>query len=159
MGKTKRPAGKSLYPLKPAIGAFLDLPLGPGFAAFPDRIDKDFIEKSILQLRQTFYFEALNIITKEEWNLHIQFGFQQFTNPLEYLKCVDLETEEEADIRIFQYFRLHQEADEVMNQYLNSAAGDIRNAFLTTRSPLFKMSVKERDEYVTNGLAAHVAPA
>ena len=33
------------------IGAFLDLPLGPGFASFPDLIDKDTVlEKSILQL-------------------------------------------------------------------------------------------------------------
>ena len=49
-----------------------------------------------------------------------------------------------------------------MNQYLNSAASNIRNDFLRTRSPLLKLSVKEIDEYVTNGLArpaAHVAPA
>jgi hypothetical protein len=66
MGKSKCPAGKSLYPLKIAIGAFLGLPLGPGFAAFPDLIDKDLVEKSMLQLRQTFYFEALNVITRLE---------------------------------------------------------------------------------------------
>jgi len=75
MGKSQRPARKSHYPLKFAIGAFLDLPLGPGFATFPDLIDKDSIEKSILQLRQTFYYEALNVITKEDWNLYIHFGF------------------------------------------------------------------------------------
>jgi hypothetical protein len=51
------------------------------------------------------------------------------------------------------------EANEVVNPYLNSAAGNTRNAFRTTRSPLLKTSVKEIDEYVTNGLAAHVAPA
>ena len=45
-----------------------------------------------------------------------------------------------------------------MTQYLNSAAGNIRSAFLEARSPLLRMSVKEIDEYVTNGLAAHVAP-
>jgi hypothetical protein len=51
MGKSQRPARKSHHPLKSAIGAFLDLPLGPGFVAFPDLIDKDSVEKSILQLR------------------------------------------------------------------------------------------------------------
>ena len=103
--KPKRPGGKSPYPLKSTIGAFLDLPLGPGFAAFPDLIDKDFVEKSILQLRQTFYFEALNVITQEDWNLYIHFGFQQFANLLDYLKCVDHETEEEADTDTFVYIK------------------------------------------------------
>ena len=51
MGKAKRPAGKPPYPLNNAIGAFLDLPLGSDFAAFPDLIDKDSVEKSILKLR------------------------------------------------------------------------------------------------------------
>jgi hypothetical protein len=73
--KPKRPGGKSPSPLKPVIGAFLDLPLGPGFAAFPDLIDKDSVEKSILQLRQTFYFEALKVVTKSDWNRYIHFGF------------------------------------------------------------------------------------
>jgi hypothetical protein len=83
MVKPKRPGGKSLSPLKPVIGAFLDLPLGPGFAAFPDLIDKDSVEKSILQLRQTFYFAALKVVTKSDWNRYIHFGFQQFANPLD----------------------------------------------------------------------------
>jgi hypothetical protein len=78
MVKPKRPGGKSPSPLKPVIGAFLDLSLGPGFAAFPDLIDKDTVEKSILQLRQTFYFEALKVVTKANWNRYIHFGFQQF---------------------------------------------------------------------------------
>ena len=46
-----------------------------------------------------------------------------------------------------------------MNEYLNSLAGDIRNAFVLTHSPLLKMSVKQIDEYVTNRLTAKVAPA
>ena len=46
-----------------------------------------------------------------------------------------------------------------MNKYLTSAADNIRNDFLKTRSSLLKMSVKEIDEFVTNGLAAPVAPA
>jgi hypothetical protein len=98
-------------------------------------------------------------MTKADWNLYINFGFQQFANPLDYTKCVEHETEEEADIRVFRYFRLHQEADEVVNEYLNSLAGEIRNAFLLTRSPLLKMSVKQIDEYVTNRLTAKVTPA
>jgi hypothetical protein len=77
----------------------------------------------------------------------------------EYLKCVDQETEEEADIRIFRYFCLHEEAYAVINKYLSRAAGDIRNDFLKTRPSLLKMSLKEIDEYVTNGLATPVAPA
>jgi hypothetical protein len=101
MVKPKRPGGKSPSRLKPVIGAFLDLPLGPGYATFPDLIDKDTVEKSILQLRQTFYFEALKVVTKSDWDRYIHFGFQQFANPLDYLKCVDQETEEEAEIRIF----------------------------------------------------------
>ena len=79
MVKPKRPGGKFPSPLKPVIGAFLDLPLGPGFAAFPDLINKDSVEKSILQLRQTFYFEALKVVTKSDWNCYIHFGFQQLT--------------------------------------------------------------------------------
>jgi hypothetical protein len=154
MVKPKRPGGKPPYPLNPVIGAFLDLPLGPDFAAFSDLLDKYSVEKSILQLRQTFYFEALKVVTKSEWNRYIHFGFQQFANPLDYLKCADQETEEESDIRIFRYFCLHDEADAVVNKYLNRAAGNIRNDFLETRSPLLKMRVKEIDEYVTNGLAA-----
>jgi len=51
MGKSPPPAGKTPYPLKPAIGAFKALPLGKGFAALPDLIDVDSIEKSTLQLR------------------------------------------------------------------------------------------------------------
>jgi hypothetical protein len=78
--------------------------------------------------------------------------------PLDYLKCVDLETEEESDIRLFRYFHLHQEANKEVNPYLNSAVGLIRNDFVKNRSLLLKVNVKERDEYVTNGLAAHVAP-
>jgi hypothetical protein len=104
-----------LSPHKPVIGAFLDLPLGPGFAAVRDLIDKDSIEKSILQLRQTFYFAALKVITKSDWSRYIHFAFQQFANPLDYLKCVDQETEAEAEIRIFRYFCLHEEADAVVN--------------------------------------------
>ena len=100
MGKPKRPGKKSPYTLQPAIGAFLALPLGKGFAALPDLIDADSVEKSTLQLRQTFYFEALNVITKADWNLYIHFGFQQFANPLEYLKCVEHEMEAEYEIRI-----------------------------------------------------------
>ena len=46
-----------------------------------------------------------------------------------------------------------------MNEYLNSLAGDIRNAFVLARSPLLKMSVKEIDAYVTNSFTAKVAPA
>jgi len=159
MVKPKRPGGNFPSPLKPVIGAFLDLPLGPGFAAFPDLIDKDSVEKSILQLRQTFYFEALKVVTKSDWNRYIHFGFQQFANPLDYLKCVDQETEAEADIRIFRYFCLHEEADASINKYLCRAACHIRNDFLKTRPSLLKMSVREIDEYVTNGLAAPVAPA
>ena len=158
MGKFKPPTGKIPYPLKSAIGAFLALPLGPGFAALPDLIDANSIEKSTLKLRQTFYFEALNVITKADWNLYINFGFQQFANLLDYLKCVEHETEEEYEIRIYRYFHLHQEADEVVNEYLNALAGDIRNAFVLTRSPLLRMSVKQIDAYVTNRLTAKVAP-
>ena len=86
-------AGKNPYPLKPAIGALNALPLGKGFAALPDLIDADSVEKSTLQLRQTFYFDALNVITKADWNLYIHFDFQQFANPLNYLKCVKHEIE------------------------------------------------------------------
>jgi hypothetical protein len=102
MVKPKRPGRKPPSPLKPVIGAFLDLPLGPSFAAFSDLLDKDSVEKSILQLRQTFYFVALKVITKSDWNRYIHFGFQQFANPLDYLKCVDQETEAEADICILR---------------------------------------------------------
>ena len=103
----------------------------PGFAALPALIGKDSIEKSIIKLvRQTYYYEALNVVTKEELNHSILFGFQHFDNPLVYLKCVDLETEIESDIHILRYFRLHPEADEEVNLYLNSAAGNIRNDFL-----------------------------
>ena len=115
MGKPKRPGGKSPYTLPSAIEAFLDLPLGPGFAVVPALIDAESVEKSTIQLRQTFYFDALNVMTKADWNLYIYFGFQQFANLLEYLKCVNQETEEEADIRVYCYFRLHQEANEVVN--------------------------------------------
>ena len=116
MVKPKRPGKQPPYTLPPAIEAFLELPLGPGFAAVPALFDADSVEKSTFQLRQTlFYFEALNVMTKADRNLYIYFGFQQFANPLEYLKCVNQETEEEAEIRVYRYFRLHQEADEVVN--------------------------------------------
>jgi hypothetical protein len=92
-----------------------------------------------------------------DWNLYIHFGFQQFPNPLDYLKCAEHEREEESDICIYRYFCLHQEADEVVNEYLNSAANNIRNSFVQTHSPLLRMSVKEIDEHVAKGLA-HVAP-
>ena len=110
----------------------------------------------ILLEKQTYYYEALSIITKEDWNYYIHFGFQQFTDPLDYIKRVDPETEEESDIRLFQYFRLHQVADEEVNPYLNSAVGLIRNDFVKNCLPLLKLNVKEIYEYVTNGLAAHV---
>ena len=159
MGKPKRPGGKSPYTLPSAIEAFLDLPLGPGFAAVPALFDAESVEKSTLQLRQTFYFDALNVMTKADWNLYIHFGFQQFANPLDYLKCVNLETEEEAEIRVYRYFRLHQEADEVVNIYLSSLANEIRNGFLKSRSPLLKMSVKQIDEHVSSSLLhVKVAP-
>jgi hypothetical protein len=54
MGKPKRPGKKSPYSLQPAIDAFLALPLGKGFAALPDLIDADSVEKSTLHLRQPF---------------------------------------------------------------------------------------------------------
>ena len=99
-------------------------------------------------------------MTKADWNLYIQFGFQQFANPLEYLKCVAHETEEECEIRVYRYFRLHQEADEVVNVYLNSLANEIRNSLLKSRSPLLKMSVKQIDEHVSNSLLTDkVTPA
>ena len=101
MGTSKHPGKKSHYTLKPAIGAFIDLNFAPGFAALPDLIGKDSVEKSIIQLRQTYYYAALSVITKEEWNHYIHLGFQQFADPLDYLKCVDLETIEESDIRLF----------------------------------------------------------
>jgi len=66
MRKPKRLVKPASYTLPPAIEAFLDLPLGPGFAALPDLIDADSVEKSTLQLRQTFYFEAFNVITKAD---------------------------------------------------------------------------------------------
>jgi hypothetical protein len=102
MVKSMRPGKPPPYTLPPSIEAFLDLPLGPGYAAVPDLFDAESVEKSTLQLRQTFYFDALNVMTKDDWNLYIHFGFQQFANPLEYLKCecVNLETEEEADLRV-----------------------------------------------------------
>ena len=150
--RPKRPGKPAPYTLPPAIEAFLELPLGSGYAAVPALFDADSVEKSTLQLRQTFYFDALNEMTKADWNLYIYFGFQQFANPLEYLKCVNLETEEEAEIRVYRYFRLHQEADEVVNIYLNALAGEIRNGFLKSRSPLLKMSVKQIDEHVSSSL-------
>jgi hypothetical protein len=142
-----------------SIEAFLELLLGPGFAAVPELFDAESVEKSTLQLRQKFYFDALNVMTKDDWNLYIHSGFQQFANPLEYLKCVNLETEEVADLRVYRYFRVHQEADEVVNIYLNALAGEIRNGFLKSRSPLLKMSVKQIDEHVSSSLLnAKVAP-
>jgi hypothetical protein len=135
--RPKRPGKPAPYTLPPAIEAFLELPLGPGFAAVPALFDADPVEKSTLQLRQTFYFEALNVMTKADWNLYIHFGFQQFANPLEYLKCVAHETEDEYEIRIYRYFRLHQEADEVVNVYLNSLAGEIRT-FLCLGRPFLR---------------------
>ena len=152
MGKPKRKGKPLPYTLPSAIEAFLDLPLGPGFAAVPALFDAESVEKSTLQLRQTFYFDALNVMTKADWNLYIQFGFQQFANPLDYLKCVNLETEEEAEIRVYRYFRLHQEADEVVNIYLNALANEIRGSFLKSRSPFLKMSVKQIDEHVSSSL-------
>jgi hypothetical protein len=107
MVKPKRPGKPTPYTLPPAIEAFLELPLGPGFAAVPALFDAESIEKSTLQLRRTFYFDALNVMTKADWNLYIYFGFQQFANPLEYLKCVNQVTEEEGEICVYRYFRLH----------------------------------------------------
>ena len=103
MGKPKRKGKPPPYTLPPSIGAFLDLPLGPGYAAVPDLFDAESVEKSTLQRRQTFYFDGLNVITKDDWNLYIHFGIQQFANPLEYLKCVNQETEEEGEIRVYRY--------------------------------------------------------
>ena len=60
--------------------------------------------------------------------------------------------EAEYEIRIQRYFCLHQEADEVVNEYLNALAGDIGNDLLKARSPILKLSVKQIDAFVTNNL-------
>ena len=97
--RPKRPGKPAPYTLPPAIEAFLELPLGPGFAAVPALFDADPVEKSTLQLRQTFYFEALNVMTKADWNLCIHFGFQQFANLLEYLKWAVLHMKQRTNMK------------------------------------------------------------
>ena len=143
MVKPKRPGGKFPSPLKPVIGAFFDLPLGPVLPLSLIFLIKIPLRNRSFSLGRSSTLKLSKVVTKSDWNRYIHFGFQQFANLLEYLKCVDQETEEEAEIRIFRYFCLHEEADAVMNKYLNRAAGDIRNDFLKTRPSLLKMSVKE----------------
>jgi hypothetical protein len=94
MGNPKRPAGKSLYPLKPAIDAFLDLPLGSGFADFPDLIDKDFIENRSFSLGR---FSTLKLSTSSLKKTGTTTFTLDFNSSLilEFLKCVDLKMEEE----------------------------------------------------------------
>ena len=69
MVKPKHPGKPTPYTLPPVIKAFLELPLGPSFAAVPALFDAESVETSTLQLRQTFYFDALNVTTKADWNL------------------------------------------------------------------------------------------
>ena len=56
-------------------------------------------------------------------------ALDQTADPLEYISLLDSETREDKSIRIYQYLRLHQEADEEVNPYLIHNAGVIQASF------------------------------
>ena len=63
MGKPKHPGKKSPYSFHPDIDAYIAQNPDPGFAVPPDLIDKETVEKSMIQLRDCNYAAALMLIT------------------------------------------------------------------------------------------------
>ena len=150
MVEKQRPRSGSKFSLKPQIAAVISALPPLGYKAPPPLIGHKTMSSDISALRARNYTKAYKTLSVKDWNSYVVFGIQQFASPSKYLMIRDSESEQERNLRLGRYYRLHLEHKAPVDKFLMSQIVGIEAALQTSFPGYFDMSVVEMDEYLRN---------
>jgi hypothetical protein len=150
MVEKQRPRSGSKYSLKPQIAAALSALPPLGYKAPPSLIGEKTTSPDVLALRARNYTKAYKTLSVKDWNSYVVFGIHQFASPSKYLATRDSESQQECNLRLGRYYRLHLEHNAPVDKFLMAKIGDIEAALQMSFPGYFDMTVVEMDEYLHN---------
>ena len=136
-----RSSGKSR-----AVAALGSVPPA-GYKTPPTLIGWKTIKPSILALRAKNYAAAYKICTLQQWNTYVSFGIQEFESLHAYFTQCEQDSEDEKNLRLARYYRLHLETHTTLDAFLLGSIPAVEDALKDSHPSFFEMSLVDMDMY------------